>query len=64
MGVGGTPYTGREILAQRKKENDDNLLMIEQFPMEGRLLPGGLQIYLLLLCCLLSVSDVFSIGLG
>ena len=37
-GLGGTPYTGREILAQRKKENDDNLLMIEQFPMEGRLL--------------------------
>ena len=36
--LGGTPYTGKEILAQRKKENDDNLLMIEQFPMDGRLL--------------------------
>ena len=53
--AGGTPYTGKEILAQRKKENDDNLLMIEQFPMDGRLLEVLVVEGDLLLCCLLSL---------
>ena len=41
----------RSWLKERKRENDDNLSMIEQFPMEGRLLVVETERDLLL-CCL------------